>query len=205
MESKKLRYTGLATVKQSYTHEFAVRCPKCGGLARVMPDSQWLVESARLTCTQCGHVAHSRELVRYNLLVNRYCDHCGKKIAVTIPQKKQPEDRITISCPHCNTVRTYQPRNEKIRLVYNSSGLACDPVFNLPLWFQADIKGHLFWAYNRRHLSDIKDYVAAKLRERQTNAYTTMVERLPQFIKAAKNRQAILKVITQLQQGFTAP
>jgi hypothetical protein len=84
-------------------------------------------------------------------------------------------------------------------LSYRSSGAASDPLFNLPLWLQTEIRGNLFWAYNRRHLQDIKTYVQAKLRERQSDGYTTMVERLPQFIKSAKNRDAILKAIDQLE------
>ncbi|MGB4775795.1 MAG: hypothetical protein WBP45_11525, partial [Daejeonella sp.] len=76
-----------------------------------------------------------------------------------------------------------------------------DPVFKLPLWLQAEIKGHLFWAYNRQHLNEIKNYVGSKLRERliKDYKYTTMVEKLPNFIKDAKNREAIIKLIEKLE------
>jgi len=73
-----------------------------------------------------------------------------------------------------------------------------DPIFNLPLWFQTEVKGEVFWAYNRKHLSDIRDYASAKLRERKATGYTTMVERLPSFIKSAKNRSAIIKAIDKM-------
>lgn len=78
-------------------------------------------------------------------------------------------------------------------------GQAVDPIFSLPLWFQADIRGDLFWAYNREHLREIEAYVISKLRERQTDTHTTMVERLPNFIKDSKNREIIVKVIEQLE------
>jgi len=101
--------------------------------------------------------------------------------------------------PHCGTTRTYKPKNEEYKNDYETKGHAADPIFGLPLWFQAEVRGKLFWAYNRSHLSDIKLYVTSKLRERQTTTHTTMVERLPNFIKDSKNREAIVKVIEKLE------
>jgi hypothetical protein len=46
---------------------------------------------------------------------------------------------------------------------------------------------------------EIKHYVQATLRERTTDKFKmTMVERLPDFIKLAKNREEILKTLTQM-------
>jgi hypothetical protein len=72
-------------------------------------------------------------------------------------------------------------------------------LFNLPLWFQIEVRDNLFWAYNRKHPKEIKNYVRSKLRERQTPTHTTMVEKLPALIKEAKNREAILKDIERLE------
>jgi hypothetical protein len=66
------------------------------------------------------------------------------------------------------------------------------------LWFQKEVKGEIFWAYNREHLIEIRNCVSAKLRERQGTTYTTMVERLPNFIKIARNRDIILRTIDNL-------
>ncbi|MEP6738507.1 MAG: hypothetical protein ABJA70_23475 [Chryseolinea sp.] len=95
--------------------------------------------------------------------------------------------------------RTYKPKNEKYRTMYPETGQATDPIFNLPLWLQADVRGNLFWAYNFEHLHEIKDYVSSKLRERQSASFTTMVEKLPHFIKDAKNREAMIKAIERLE------
>ncbi len=73
-----------------------------------------------------------------------------------------------------------------------------DPVFGLPLWFQGNVKGDTLWASNQEHLLEIRSYVTARLGERQTMRITTMVEKLPQFIKAAKNREAVLKAIERM-------
>ena len=136
-------------------------------------------------------------MVRYNAVVRRACDTCGKPFEITIPGNKKKIETLNLPCPHCGTVRTYQPRNDAYSLAY-AGNLTSDPVFNLPLWFQCDIKGQVFWAFNRQHLLEIRNYVASKLRERQTATHTTMVERLPQFLKAAKNRIAILKALDKL-------
>lgn len=108
-------------------------------------------------------------------------------------------DGFAISCVACGATRIYRARNEERSRSYNESELGADPIFHLPLWLQGDIKGNVLWAYNRLHLREIKEYVKAKLRERQTTTHTTMVERLPTFITEAKNREAVLKAIDRME------
>jgi len=199
MKTTNHRYKGKASVKQSYLNEVSVQCPKCSKEAIVMIVSPWIPQRGRQKCFHCMYSQSTSDLVRYNLVLRRNCDSCGKSIRVSIPNLKQKSEKITHTCSHCGLTRTYDTRNEPYQLVYVSRGKASDPVFRLPLWFQTDMKGNLFWAYNRRHLADIKEYVASLLRERQTNSYTTMVEKLPTFIKQAKNREAILKAIERLE------
>jgi len=200
MENEGHRYAGPATVRQSYMTEFVVACPKCRKDAVVTTNSGYVPSTGKLKCSNCMFSEITEDLIRYKKIVKRNCDNCGKPINVEIPNQKEPSNQVTIPCPHCGITRTFEPRNEPYRLVYKSiGGVAIDPVFNLPLWFQAEVKGNHFCAYNRRHLQDIKCYVQAKLRERQSEGHTRMVERLPQFIKEAKNREAILKTIEQLE------
>ena len=200
MQNEGHRYAGPATVRQSYMTEFVVACPRCHKDAVVTVNSAYIPSQGKLTCSNCMFSEHSEDLIRYKMIVKRHCDNCGKHINVEIPNQKVPSKQVTVPCPHCGITRTFEPRNEPYKLVYKAaSGVATDPVFNLPLLLQAEVKGNQFWAYNRRHLNDIKSYVHAKLRERQSEGYTTMVERLPQFIKEAKNREAILKTIEQLE------
>ena len=200
MENEGHRYAGPATVRQSYMTEFIVACPKCRKDAWVTTNSGYVPSAGKLTCTNCMFSERSEDLIRYKMIVKRNCDNCGKPISVEIPNQNELSKQVTIPCNHCGITRTFEPRNESYRFVYKSiGGIATDPVFNLPLLLQTEVKGNHFWAYNRRHLQDIKSYVQAKLRERQSEGYTTMVERLPQFIKEAKNREAILKAIEQLE------
>ena len=76
--------------------------------------------------------------------------------------------------------------------------MKCDPIFGFPLWLQTEIRGNLFWAYNREYLLEVKNYVESYLRERQKIPFTTMVEKLPQFLKDSKNRDLILEKINDL-------
>ncbi|MFG2304513.1 hypothetical protein [Actinacidiphila glaucinigra] len=81
-------------------------------------------------------------------------------------------------------------------------GAPIDPYFQRPVWLQADCSGHVLWAYNVRHLDLLDAYVAAKLRERgevMPGAPASLVERLPTWLKAAKNRTEILRTIKRLR------
>ncbi|MBL7999469.1 MAG: hypothetical protein JNL32_12635 [Candidatus Kapabacteria bacterium] len=192
-----IRYSGPPTVRRSYMYEFLVHCPKCGHCATVTTEQSCDTSSDKLICQHCNHIEKKENLVRYNATVKRNCDNCGKLIDVTIPNNKKKIEELTLACSYCGQVRTYTPKHDIYGLIYKGTG-ACDPIFHLPLWFQTEIKGETFWAYNRLHLTEIRSYVSAKLRERQTTTHTTMVERLPNFIKAAKNRATIIKAIDKL-------
>lgn len=199
MKENNLRYSGPPSVRQSYMTEFVVHCPKCKGEAFVTVEDSYFQNNGKLICKNCMHSETANQLLRYNLIVKRNCDNCGKLIEIVIPNQKEKVDEIALSCPHCEITRTYQPRNEEYIKGYSSPESKNDPIFNLPLWFQTDIRGNLFWAYNREHLNEIKTYIKSKLRERQTTTHMTMVERLPNFIKYAKNRKFLIKMIEKVE------
>jgi hypothetical protein len=109
--------------------------------------------------------------------------------------------------------RAFAPR----RLVCSACGLtrewsgnqitghtdARDPYFGLPLWLQThSAGGHLLWAYGRRHLDLLEDYVTARHRERGVPPGSmSMVERLPAWLKSARNRGEVLKAIDRIRGG----
>ena len=193
------RYSGPPTVRYSYMTEFIVECPKCSKEAMVTTGNPYSMDNGKLVCSQCQHSEKATDLIRYKSIVKRNCDNCGKGFDIAIPNQKEKVSELAVPCPHCGITRTYRPKHEEYKISYPTKGQAVDPIFNLPLWFQAGVRGDLFWAYNRAHLLEIKNYVSSKLRERQTTTHTTMVERLPNFIKDAKNRLAIVKAIEKLE------
>lgn len=79
-------------------------------------------------------------------------------------------------------------------------GSPIDPIFRLPLWLQAPCLGQTLWAYNAEHLAVLVGYVGAGLREGtlERSAYT-MVEILPRWMKLARHRGEVLRILDRLQ------
>lgn len=82
-----------------------------------------------------------------------------------------------------------------------------DSYFHFPLWLQARCGRHILWAYNLRHLEYIEAFVQASLRERghrEEHGWSnrSLFSRLPQWLKAAKNREKILQTIVLLKQSI---
>jgi len=78
------------------------------------------------------------------------------------------------------------------------AGEPVDPTFGLPLWLQSPACGHTLWAYNAEHLHALRSYVAAMHRERRADGKWSMFTRLPQWVKAAKNRGELLRAFDRL-------
>jgi hypothetical protein len=79
-----------------------------------------------------------------------------------------------------------------------------DPFFGLPLWLQAGCcGGRTLWAFNRRHLDLLEAYVGAKLRERCASpGSSSMLARLPAWVKSAKHRDEVLRTISRLRSSL---
>lgn len=129
-----------------------------------------------------------------------------------------------VRCPRCARVahRTRQPaphdghghgdldghggRPPGFRLVCRSCGLNRAPSEPVPvtvLWLSARTRHGTIWAYNLEHLDLLRRFVAAGLRERDP-WYThgpkmTSVGRLPAWMKAARNRAEVLRVIDRMR------
>jgi hypothetical protein len=79
-------------------------------------------------------------------------------------------------------------------------GCPVDPYFRQPLWLRADCcGGQALWAFNERHLYILESYVSARLRERGEYVGMTMLARLPAWLKSAKHRTEILRIIGRLR------
>lgn len=196
MENENHRYSGPKTVRQSYMSEISVECPKCSKEALVTIDDSWYPNKGRVRCFHCMFTESVSDLIRFNLLVKRNCDNCGKPIDIFIPNQKVKADSITTSCPNCGVTRSFKPRHEAYRLVYVEQGKASDPVFGLPLWFQTQVRGNLFWAYNREHLGEIKNYVRSILREDRPPHILLWLKGSPRSLKKLKTGKQCLKRLT---------
>jgi DNA-directed RNA polymerase subunit RPC12/RpoP len=197
MRNDQKRYSGSALPQRAYRKEFLVECPKCKREALVEVDNPFYLNNGRLHCFNCFFSMLVKDIIRYQVSVKRTCDNCGKTVSKITSNNKSKLSSVEVTCNSCGIKRICKPRNEEYRMVKNNL-LPHDPIFHNTLWLQCLIKGELFWAYNKKQLLEIRKYVEATLRERETNDYTTMVEKLPSFIKQAKNRHLIIKAIDRL-------
>ena len=70
----------------------------------------------------------------------------------------------------------------------------------LPLFLSEPVGGHILWALNPRHLDALEAWLRAGLRERPLDApRTSMIERLPQWLKAASARGPALRAIERMR------
>lgn len=105
---------------------------------------------------------------------------------------------IIIKCKDCHTSNKIRENWIEVIDKYVSEEKS-DPVFGLPLWLRSEFKGEQIWEYNTDQLLEIKSYIGANLRERTTHRYKmTMVEKLPNFMKSAKNRNEILLSLNRM-------
>jgi hypothetical protein len=130
------------------------------------------------------------KLSDFNNKVLVVCPRCRKKATVN----KQGEDGSVLSCFEC-----HYTSNKCISIADRKDSITTDYWFGQELWLQAAFKNEVFWANNYEHLDYMKQYISSGLRERNNRAFFTLVEKLPGFIKSAKNRERLLKLIEKLE------
>jgi hypothetical protein len=136
------------------------------------------------------------DFVREFLVV---CPNCSRQ-AVVRDRGEAATPRVALTCAHCGHSELRDP--DSISL-----GGPVDGYFGRPLWLQAPCCGETLWAYNAAHLEFIEEYVRATLREhaRGPDGWRNQAlrNRLPRWMKAAGNREAILKCIEQLKEKLS--
>ena len=193
--SDPMRFADTGATLHDYATHFVVHCPKCGGKALIQPYQ----ESWRLTCTNCHFVEKSGHWYgSITAYVNVKCRECRQQLTRTAKVSGEWK-KLMMKCDHCgdefeyDAHLTHHPTHE---------GWMCDRVLGLKLWLQDNFRDDVFWAYNYEHLEILELYVRAKLRERgihnRGSKNSLMFSRLPDFIKKAKNREEILKLIHTL-------
>lgn len=122
------------------------------------------------------------------------CPSCSKVARITVLVELKPQANLTcLACGHVSSKLIRQKRGLTIL------GAPIDPYFHLPLWLKADCCGERLWAYNRRHLAFLKEFVGAKLRDVGTTGHRNLGNKLPKWMLLAKNRDDVLRVIARLE------
>ncbi|TGE06578.1 hypothetical protein EU556_17250 [Hymenobacter fodinae] len=137
------------------------------------------------------------------------CPNCDSKGVVATSFKDTWQ--ASFICITCSSHRLWSGNSSSFVTAHSNydqydgilSGPAVDCFFRYPLWYQAEYKGNVLYAYNLVHLNWLRLYLEAKLRERvQTlNGWSnqSLQSRIPQWMLIAKNRAAIIKKIKALE------
>ncbi|WP_239255889.1 hypothetical protein [Listeria ilorinensis] len=133
----------------------------------------------RFKCRSCGKFDRYDKNSRALLAISRRCPACQ--------QENQPISTEKVTSQLAEPVARYLKKG-------------IDPWTAQPLYFQDTIRGEIFFAYNRRHLTYLKKYVESDLRERPVFPVAkTAGHTLPKSLKQAKNRMQLLQKIEKLE------
>ncbi|MDO4897406.1 MAG: hypothetical protein Q3971_08595 [Moraxella sp.] len=194
------RHTDTGSHTWTYAHEQWVKCVRCGQAGTV--------KHRRFACRHCALVLQNADNRPYHwfgdcrIRADGRCYHCGTKYSIDEHHPKPAfvgrlrgfDITKTITCQSCHR------KNVVTLLFYKKSKHHLDDEFGMPLLLALPFKGHVFWAYNDKHLAELKTFIGADLRERTHMAGNgSMISRLPLWIKSAKNRDELLKLIEKLE------
>jgi endogenous inhibitor of DNA gyrase (YacG/DUF329 family) len=185
------------------TSGIEVKCPFCGGLGIVkMDDDHYYFQ-----CTVCGK---RRQETRGGCVyrVSEICAGCDRHFRIDVTDKAQWGQKVLrVSCPYCGNgqncaVQKIEKPFPDHRYERVENGI--EPFFGYPLYYQTALDGKTIWALHRKHLLYLIDYIEADLRETPEQSYqdfcgtATHPDMLPKFIKQAKNRETIVKLLKRL-------
>lgn len=186
----------------SFANEILVKCPKCDSKSAVKRENKIGCECGRCYTTvfECKHCFYklAEPVYQYIAYSRVYCNHCFEKYEFESQPLNNKPETYRVKCPHCNFQEEWKPKIKEVLQNSNiNDGLEKEQWYNFPLWFQKEVDGNIFWVYNQEHIDYLERYIEANLRERNSKAnYTSsLVARLPKFVKEAKNREKLLKII----------
>lgn len=183
-----------------FGHAIDVKCPKCGLKAtvkRTFESERYYCDKRILECKNC-HFSQKSDVVKYIASVNTFCCNNEDKIKYESQVLNEKPEKIKLKCPVCNQIKEFTPKITEVAFGFNTdSNVARECWFKAEIWYQKEFGKAIFWAFNTGHINYLENYIKADLRERNNNgSYNkTLVSRLPKFVKEAKNREKLLKII----------
>jgi hypothetical protein len=191
----------------AYWNKIYCECPRCPSVAIINGSSSlhfppWR-EEARIQCLQCTFSRDWAADQLYNLVTGKgrcRCSHCGYRwLTVELhgdwPAARRKQTEL-VECAACHKISPVE-----LRWIPGwQANKPVDPYFGYPLWLQIACCGETLWAYNEAHLQVLKTYIGATLREGGVRYKWSMMTRLPQWMKSAKNRDAVMKALHRLEQ-----
>ena len=182
----------------AFSTGIAVKCPKCQGLGVVKTDGY----KAYFKCPNCA-TALTKERTNYRCDVHNQCPKCGRYYRVDIDEEsKQHFPALRVACPFCGHMTAGKVhRTRQGFTYYREVQNGREPFFGFELWFLAYLGRKAVWALNREHLNYLIDYLSADLRQKPAGYFSqhAQADHLPTFMKTAKNRERIVKLLQGMQ------
>ncbi len=182
----------------AFSTGIAVKCPKCQGLGVVKTDGY----KAYFKCPNCA-TALTKERTNYRCDVHNQCPKCGRYYRVDIAEEsKQHFPALRVACPFCGHMTAGKVHRTRQGFTYYSEVQnGREPFFGFELWFLAYLGRKAVWALNREHLNYLIDYLSADLRQKPAGYFSqhAQADHLPTFMKTAKNRERIVKLLQGMQ------
>lgn len=149
------------------------------------------------------------EYNKFNAGLNDYlreviciCPKCGgaAKISAeskyTLPWEPYCIKFICLNCPQRESWPSSTWKSDFIN--YNPSN-GYEPYFGYQLYLQESVCQNNLIVFNRKHAEDLAEYIKAEHRPSPKNTKWSMVNRLPKWMKLAKNRTSVLKALSLIQ------
>lgn len=185
---------------KEFSEKVLVECPHCHNRASITTEfgQYYSAKSSKFRCGSCYKAVDERYWYGPVTIspLNAGCAQCGFKLKDQERYVPKYQSKMKVRCPGCGHEQFYKTHWQ---LTYANNAQATDPFLGLQLWLQIPIDANILWAYNHEHLSFLKNYVGAKLREEDIVSKYSLRQKLPNFIKLAKNRERILKAIEKLE------
>lgn len=139
------------------------------------------------------------------------CPRCAAEAIVKASTETNP---ARFTCSSCGLSRDWEATSRGVLFSHSAEnwpkgqyalGDVADPYFHLPLWLQVPCGANILWAYNKRHLGFLLEYVASIDRRKAPRSpheprNSLLASRLPKWIKLAKNRESVLRAISSLNE-----
>ncbi|EOS49122.1 hypothetical protein C809_01715 [Lachnospiraceae bacterium MD335] len=185
--------------KELFWKDMMVICPHCGSAGTVHFDREKNI--ALFQCDSCYAKQETVSCGVDNVEINAQCTLTGRFFRNIIPKHKVHGQKVKVKCPYCGELiagDVVKDMNEQ-KIIFQNVRNAEDPYFHYPLYFQAQYRGKVIWALNREHLQYLITYLSADIRT-ASEALEYQFSKLPTFMKTAKNRDGIVKLLMKLQE-----
>ena len=185
---------GFSVVPEAHV---CVVCPNCSKMGSVTSDEN----NYYFKCHSC---VKRKEVPRYKseYVVEGKCEPCANYFRTTVEEDLKHFKALRVHCPRCNTLADASTvrKRSPVRVSYHQEIIKGKERFTgYPLYFLDALDGEPIWALNREHLEYLIHYIDADLRIEPWGKYGQSWS-IPKFMKLAKNRQRVLKILKRLRE-----